>query len=107
MKRFTICLMIMCLSLTLFPLFSAAATTVVSDSLTVSKSSEFIEGKSLEVRSNEINSWNRTKLKMADKKSPQQVEIISGRHHRHGGGSVVFITGGSALLLILLLIILL
>ncbi|MGD0342790.1 MAG: hypothetical protein ABSA76_13890 [Bacteroidales bacterium] len=107
MKKIVLCLMATCLSLTLLPLQSNAATAAVPDSLVVSRQAESVEAKSLEIRVNETNAMDKSKLKLAEKKNLQQVEVVSTRHHYRQPGSVVYITGGGVLLIILLLIILL
>ena len=104
MKKIILCLMATCLSLTFLPLQAAAATNAASDSSVVSRP---LEAKSLEQRLNETNEMNKSKLKFAEKKNLQQVEVRSERHNHYRSGSVVYVSAGGLLLIILLLIILL
>jgi hypothetical protein len=103
MKKIILCLMATCLSLTFLPLQSTAAATAATDSLVASRP---LEARSLELRLNEANEMNKSKLKLADKKNLQQVEVRSERHNHYRSGSVVYVSAGSLLLIILLLVIL-
>jgi hypothetical protein len=104
MKKLILCLMATCLSLTLLPLQSNAATI---DKPISSVPAKPADNKSFEPRYSETNAIDRSKLKLAEKKNMQQVEIVSTRHHHRDAGGVVYITGGGILLIVLLIVILL
>ena len=104
MKKLILCLMATCLSLTLLPLQSNAATTIDKPSSSVPAPADT---KSLEPRYSDTNAIDMSKVKLADKKNMQQVEVVSTRHHHREAGSVVYITGGGILLIVLLIVILL
>jgi len=104
MKKIILCLMVTCLSLTLLPLQSNAA---IIEKPSTSVPAKPADPKSLEPRYSETNAIDMSKVKLAEKKNLQQVEVVSGRHHERRGGSVVYITGGGILLIVLLLVILL
>jgi hypothetical protein len=104
MKKIILCLMATCLSLTLLPLQTSAATIEKTSTSVPAKPAD---NKSFEPRYSETNAIDMSKVKLADTKNLQQVEVVSGRHHERRGGSVVYITGGGILLIVLLLVILL
>jgi len=105
MKKLILCLMATCLSLTLLPLQSNAAT--ITDKPSSSVPANSADTKSFEPRYSETNAIDMSKVKLADKKNMQQVEVVSTRHHHRQAGSVVYITGGGILLIVLLIVILL
>jgi hypothetical protein len=101
MKKIAICLMATCLSLTFIPLQSNAATTEPSSSLVVPKPAE---AKTLELRLNEINAMDKSKLKSSDKKNlRKEVKSINHKLREIGGG--VYISAGTLILILVLLII--
>jgi hypothetical protein len=106
-KKLAICLMITCLSLTLLPLQSNAATTDKPSSLVVTKPPEPVESaevKALLRRVEVINTADKSKLSSNETK--KQVEGRSeGRRHRNGG--VVYVSAGAIILIIILVVILL
>ena len=99
--------MITCLSLTLLPLQSNAATTDKPSSLVVTKPPEPVESaevKALLKRVEVINAADKSKLSSNETK--KQVEVRSeGRHHRHG--NVVYVSAGAIILVVILVVILL
>ena len=106
MKKIILCAMMTCLSFTLLPLQSNAATTTASNSLVVSRPAE---SKELQQRSDEKNAINGLNINPSASKSPQDRDMRSERHGRremHGHGGVYFSVGG-VLLIVLLVIILL
>jgi len=104
MKKIAICLMATCLSLTLIPLQSNAATTEPSSSLVVPKPAEAAEVKTLELRLYEINAMDKTKLKSSEKKEiRKEVRSIKRELREIGGG--VYISAGTLILILVLLII--
>ncbi|MCX6254059.1 MAG: hypothetical protein NTV31_06220 [Bacteroidia bacterium] len=106
MKKFIICLMAACLSLTLLPLQSNAATPSEPSSLVAPKPSESAEAKTLELRLNEINAMDKSKMKSAEKKNlRKEVKSINHKLRNIGGG--VYISAGALILILILLIILL
>jgi hypothetical protein len=106
MKKIIICMMATCLSLTLLPLQSNAATPSEPSSLVAPKPSESAEVKTLELRLNEINAMDKSKMKSAEKKNlRKEVKSINHRLRDIGGG--VYISVGALILILILLIILL
>jgi hypothetical protein len=106
MKKFAICLMVTCLSLTLIPLQLNAATKTEPSSLAAPKPVESAEVKTLELRLNEINSMDKSNMKSAEKKSlRKEVKSINHRLHTVGGG--VYLSVGAVILIVVLLLILL
>jgi hypothetical protein len=108
MKKLAICLMMTCLSLTLLPLQSNAATTDKPSPLAVSKPPEPVESteiKSLLKKADQFNNTNDSKLIPMEKKSNQVEGRYEGRHHRNGG--VIYISAGAIILVVILVVILL
>ena len=106
MKKIILCLMVTCLSLTLIPLQSNAATIAKTSSSVPAKPAEAAEAKTLELRLNEINAMNKSELKSAEKKSlRKEVKSINLRLREIGGG--VYISVGALILIVILLVILL
>lgn len=105
MKKIVICLMAICLSLTLLPLQSNAATTAPLTTLPAPKPVANAESKVLELRLNEINAMDRTNMKASEKKSlRKEVRSINSKRRDIGGG--VYISAGALILIIILLIVL-
>jgi hypothetical protein len=104
MKKLILCLMATCLSLTLLPLQSNAATI---DRTSTSVPAKPADNRSFEPRYTETNAVDMSKVKLAEKKNLQQVEVVSTRHRHREAGGVVYITGGGILLIVLLIVILL
>jgi hypothetical protein len=106
MKKFAICLMVTCLSLTLIPLQLNASAPTKPSSLTAPKPAESAEAKNLELRLNEIKAMDKSNLKSAEKKNlRKEVKSINHRLHSIGGG--VYLSAGAVILIVILLIILL
>lgn len=106
MKKFAICLMATCLSLTLIPLQLNAATKTEPSSLAAPKPAESAEVKTLELRLNEIKAMDKSNMKSAEKKSlRKEVKSINHRLHDISGG--VYISVGAVILIVVLLLILL
>ena len=106
MKKIIYCLLATCLSLTLLPLQSIAATTDKPSSLVVTKAPEPVESsevKTLLKRVDGLNTVDKTTLSSLNKKNTQ-VEITT-TGHRHSG--VGYISVGALVLIILLVVILL
>jgi hypothetical protein len=106
MKKLAICLIMTCLSLTLIPLQLNAATPSGPSSLPAPKPAESAEIKTLELRLNEINAMDKTKMKSAEKKSLRK-EVKSINHKRRDIGGGVYISAGAVILIIILLVVLL
>jgi hypothetical protein len=107
MKKLAICLMMTCLSLTLIPLQSNAATTDKPSSLVVTKPPEPVESseiKALLKRADQFNSASESKLIPKDKKSTQVEVRTEGRHHRNGG--VIYLSAGAVILIVILVLVL-
>jgi hypothetical protein len=106
MKKIVLCLMVTCLSLTFLPLQSNAATTAEPSSLVAPKPAESAEAKALELRLNEINAMDKSKMKSAEKKNLRK-EVKSINHKLRDIGSGVYLSGAAIILIVVLLIILL
>jgi hypothetical protein len=106
MKKIALCLMITCLSLTLIPLQLNAATKSEPTSVPAPKPVESPEVKALELRLNEINAMDKSKMKSAEKKTlRKEVKTINHKMHDIGGG--VYLSAGAIILIVILLIVLL
>jgi hypothetical protein len=106
MKKIIFCLMVACLSITLLPLVSNAETTSAPATLVDPKPAESAEVKTLELRLNEINSMDKTKLKAAEKKDLRK-EVKSIKHSLKALGGGVYLSGAAVILIVILLIVLL
>ena len=105
MKKVIYCLLVICLSLTLLPLQSAAATTDKPTSLPVAKPLEPVESsevKAMLKRVDELSTLDKTTLRSPDKKNTKAELTAVQRHH-----SVGYISVGALVLIILLVVILL
>ena len=106
MKKLAICLMMTCLSLTLIPLQLNATTKTEPTSAPAPKPAESSEVKALELRLNEINAMDKSKMKSAEKKTlRKEVKTINHKMHDISGG--VYLSVGAVVLIVILLIILL
>jgi hypothetical protein len=106
MKKLAICLMMTCLSLTLIPLQLNATTKSEPTSVPAPKPAESSEVKALELRLNEINAMDKSKMKSAEKKTlRKEVKTINHKMHDIGGG--VYLSAGAIILIVILLIVLL
>ncbi|MCX6320544.1 MAG: hypothetical protein NTX93_01900 [Bacteroidia bacterium] len=106
MKKIILGLMATFLSLTILPLQSFASTTEEPSSLVAPKPAESAEAKTLELRLNEINAMDMSKLKSSEKKNMRK-EVRSIKHELREIGGGVYLSVGAILLIALLLIILL
>jgi hypothetical protein len=107
MKKLAICLMMTCLSFTLLPLQSNAATTDKPSSPVTTKPPEPV--KSVEInallkRVDQFSSTNDSKLIPNEKKN-SQIEVRTNERHRNGG--VVYISVGAVILIVILVLVLL
>jgi hypothetical protein len=106
MKKLAICLLMTCLSLTLIPLQLNAATKSESTTVPAPKPAESPEVKALELRLNEINAMDKSKMKSAEKKTlRKEVKTINHKMHEIGGG--VYLSAGAVILIVILIIVLL
>ena len=106
MKKIVLCFMVTCLSLTFLPLQSNASTAAEPSSSSVPKTAEPAEVKTLELRLNEINAMDKSKLKSAEKKNlRKEVKSIKHKVREIGGG--VYVSAGVLILVLVLLIVLL
>jgi hypothetical protein len=103
MKKIIFCLMATVLSLTFLPLQSNAATTAEPTAMEASKPAEV---KALEIRLNEINAMDKSKLTTSDKKVLRK-EVKSINHKLRSSGGVIYLSGGAVILIVILLIVLL
>ena len=104
MKKITLCLMAIYLTLSFHPLQSYATTTVAPPSLVISKPKESAEAKALLLRLDEIKAKYKSTLSRKERKALRK-EIYSIEKNltdNHGG---VYISVGAILIIILLLVI--
>jgi hypothetical protein len=106
MKKIALYLMATCLSLTILPLQSKAATTGASSSVVISTPVESAEAKVLLLRLNEINEMDKSNLKPSDKKNLRK-EVRSINHELREMGGGIYLSVGAIIIILLLLIILL
>jgi hypothetical protein len=105
MKKIAIILLATCMSLTFLPLQASASTTEPVTTMPAPKPVESSEAKTLELRLNELNSMDKTKLKASEKKSMRkEVRSINHKLREIGGG--VYISAGALILILILLIVL-
>jgi hypothetical protein len=109
MKKIIYCLLVICLTLSFFPLQSFAATTEKPSSLVSTKPPEPVEATEIKALLNRVevsNNADKSTLSSNEKKNTQIEVRESGRHERHGGG-IVYVSIGTVVLVILLVVILL
>jgi hypothetical protein len=106
MKKLAICLVMTCLSLTLVPLQLNAATKSDPTAVPAPKPAESSEVKALELRLNEINAMDKSKMKSAEKKSLRK-EVKSINHKMRDITGGVYVSAGVLILVLILLIVLL
>lgn len=106
MKKLAICLMMTCLSLTLIPIQLNATTKSEPSSVPAPKPAESPEVKALELRLNEINAMDKSKMKSAEKKTlRKEVKTINHKMRDIGGG--IYLSAGAVILIVILLVVLL
>ena len=109
MKKIAICLMATCLSLTLLPLQSSAATIAPIAPVTalpVPTPAETADAKTLTLRLNEINMMDKSNLKAADKKDlRKEVRSINHKLREISGG--VYLSVSAIIIIAIVLIVLL
>lgn len=106
MKKIVICLMLTCLSLTFIPIQLNASTPSEPTTLPAPKPAESAEAKTLELRLNEINAMDKSKMKSAEKKSlRKEVKSINHKLREVGGG--VYLSAGAIILIVILIVVLL
>jgi hypothetical protein len=106
MKKITICLLTLFLSLTFIPSILKADTEAVPVSMNTAKPVESIETNVLIARLNEIKMMDMSKLSHAEKKQLRK-EVLSTKKQlteSHGG---IYLSVGAIIIIILLLILLL
>jgi hypothetical protein len=106
MKKIVICLMLALLSLTFLPLQTRAATTEEPVLAPAPKPAESSEAKALELRLNEINAMDKSKLNSSEKKNLRK-EVKSINHKRRDLGPGIYLSGAAVVIIVILLIILL
>ena len=106
MKKLAICLVMTCLSLTLVPLQLNAAAKSDPTSVPAPKPSESAEVKALELRLNEINAMDKSKMKAAEKKNLRR-EVKSINHKMRDIGGGVYLSAGAVILIVILIVVLL
>jgi hypothetical protein len=106
MKKIVFCILATLLSLTFIPLQSNAMVPEESSVLVDPKPAEVAEVKVLELRLDEINAMDKSKLTSAEKKTlRKEVKSIKSSLRDIGGG--VYLSAGAIILIVILLIILL
>jgi len=105
MKKITLCIVALGMSLAFYPLQSNAVTSKKVDPTTqvVSKTAEV---KALELRLTQIDNLDKSALKASEKKALRK-EVRSIKQQLKEMGGYVYVSVGAAVLIILLLIILL
>ena len=106
MKKITLYLMAICLSLTFYPSQTKAANAVPASTIAVTKAAEKERANTLILRLHEINDMDKSNLTSFEKKSLRK-EVRSIKHelsHTNGG---IYLSVGAVIIIILLLIILL
>ncbi len=94
-----------CLSLTLLPLQSRAATIEPATTLPAPTPSETAEAKTLTLRLNEINMMDKSNLKSADKKDlRKEVRSINHKLREISGG--VYLSVSAIIIIVIVLIVL-
>lgn len=106
MKKIAMGLLAACLSLTFLPLQANASTNVPTTTTTVPSPAAAAEVKALELRLNEINAMDKTKLKSSEKKSMRK-EVKSINHKLRDIGGGVYVSAGALIVVLILLIVLL
>jgi hypothetical protein len=109
MKKIIYCLLITCLTLSVFSIQSFAATTEKPSSLVATKPVEPVETTEVKALLNNVevsNKLDKTTLSSTEKKNAQVEVRDRGRHYRHGGG-IIYVSAGTVVLIIILLVILL
>ena len=106
MKKIAMGLLAACLSLTILPLQANASTNVPTTTTTVPSPAAAAEVKALELRLNEINAMDKTKLKSSEKKSMRK-EVKSINHKLRDIGGGVYVSAGALIVVLILLIVLL
>ena len=95
-----------CLSLTLLPLHTSAATVTAATSLPAPTPAETAEAKTLTLRLNEINMMDKSNLKAADKKDlRKEVRSINHKLREISGG--VYLSVSAIIIIAIVLIVLL
>ena len=106
MKKIVFCIMAVLMSLTFIPLQSNAMVPEEPSTLVDPKPSEVLEVKNLELRLDEINKMDKSKMTRAEKKTlRKEVRSIDHRLREVSGG--VYISVAALILIVLLLVILL
>jgi hypothetical protein len=106
MKKIILVVMAICLSFTLLPLQSNAATTTEPSSLVAPKPAESAEAKTLTLRLSEISTMDMSKLKSSEKRNLRhEVRSIKRELRDISGG--VYISAGALIVILILAVILL
>jgi len=104
MKKIVFGLMSICFSLAFYPLQSNAATTASPSSLVVLKPQTADEANAIQLRLNEINAMDKSKLNSSEKQSLRME--VNEFHHRHRFGGVYISVCGLIIITLLLIILL-
>jgi hypothetical protein len=106
MKKIVFCMLATLLSLTFIPLQSNAMVPEESSVLVDPKPAEVAEVKALELRLDEINAMDKSKLTSAEKKNlRKEVKSIKSTLREVGGG--VYLSVAAIVLIVILLVVLL
>lgn len=106
MKKITLYLMALCLSLTFQPLQSYAATADPASSVLVANASEKAHAEASLLRLKEINAMDKSNLSSSEKKSLRK-EVRAIKHELRSSNGGIYLSVGAVIIIILLLIILL
>ena len=106
MKKIVFCILATMLSLTFIPIQANAMVPDEPSALVDPKPAEAAEVKVLELRINEINNMDKSKMTAAEKKTLRK-EVKSINHKLRDLGGGVYISVGALILILILLIVLL
>lgn len=106
MKKITLTIMTICLSLSFLPVRSSAASNTATSTVVVSQSADAAQADVLLNRIKEINTMDKTELTSSEKKN-LRTEVRSIRHQLSDIGGGIYLSVGAVILIVILLVILL
>ena len=106
MKRISICILILGLSLTFNPLFATVSVDSSSNSLVISKAEEKAHADAMILRLHAIKEMDKSNLSSSEKKMLRK-EVRSMKKELAQSNGGIYLSVGAVIIIILLLIILL
>ena len=106
MKKITLCLMALCMSLTFIPHQLIAATIGTDSTTNMPMSSEKARAETMLLRLKEIKSMDRTNMTSSEKKN-LRMEVKSIQKEMKSSSGGIYLSVGAIIIIILLLILLL